>query len=85
MENEFKSRYNKTSSIYYFQSQKLKEKSPGLILSNNKANLIALHKQLCVILDSKLSFDEHLKLVLSKISKMLVYLENWNISSLEHA
>ena len=84
MENDFKSRYNKTSSIYYFQSQKL-EKSPGLIFSNNIANLIALHKQLYVILDSKLSFDEHLKLVLSKISKMLVYLENWNISSLEHA
>ena len=52
---------------------------PGLMFSNNIVNLTTSHKYLGKIFDSKLSFDEHLKSVLKKISATVGLL-----SSLEH-
>ena len=42
---------------------------PGLMLNNSIVNVTSSHKHLCMIFDSKLSFDEHLKSVLKKIIK----------------
>ena len=39
------------------------------MFNNNIINLITTRKYLGMILDSKLSFDEHLKSVLSKLRK----------------
>ena len=42
---------------------------PGLMFNNSIVNVTSIHKHLGMILDSKLSFDEHLKSVLKRISK----------------
>ena len=42
---------------------------PGLMFNNSIVNVTTIHKHLGMIFDSKLSFDEHLKSVLKKISK----------------
>ena len=42
---------------------------PGLMFNNNIVNHTTNHKHLGMTFDSKLSFDEHLKSVLKKISK----------------
>ena len=42
---------------------------PGLMFNNNIVNVTSIHRHLGMIFDSKLSFDEHLKSVLKKISK----------------
>ena len=42
---------------------------PGLMFNNSIVNVTSIHKHLGMIFDSKLSFDEHLKSVLKKISK----------------
>ena len=42
---------------------------PGLMLNKSIVNVTSIHKHLGMIFDSKLSFDEHLKSVLGKISK----------------
>ena len=42
---------------------------PGIMFNNSIANVTTTHKHLGVIFDSKLSFNNHLKSVLKKISK----------------
>ena len=42
---------------------------PGLMFNNSIVNITSTHKHLGMIFDLKLSFDEHLKSVLKKISK----------------
>ena len=42
---------------------------PGLMFNNSIVNVATIHKHLGMIFDSKLSFDEHLKSVLKKITK----------------
>ena len=54
------------------------------MFNNNIANVTCIHKHLGMIFDSKLSFDEHLKSVLKKSVKPLVYFENSKIFFLEH-
>ena len=61
-----------------------KRNHPGLMFHNNIVNLTTTHKHLSMIFDSKLSFDEHLKSVLKKQVKLLVYFENSKVSSPEH-
>ena len=41
----------------------------GLMFNNSIVIVTSIHKHLGMIFDSKLSFDEHLKSVLKKISK----------------
>ena len=57
---------------------------PGLMFNNSIVNVISIHKHLAMIFDLKLSFDKHLKLVLKKKVKLLVYFENSKVSFLEH-
>ena len=53
-------------------SRKAKEKNhPPLVFNNTSVSQSSSHKHLGVILDSKLIFDEHLKMVSFKISKTL--------------
>ena len=54
------------------------------MFNNNIVNLTTIHMYLGMIIDSKLSFDEHLMSVLKKIVKLLVYFKNSTVSSLEH-
>lgn len=50
----------------------------GLIFNNDIVNLTAIHeKKLGMILESKLSCDKDLKLALSKISKTIGLLRNY--------
>ena len=42
---------------------------PGLMFNNSIVNVTTIHNHLGMIFDSKLSFEEHLKSVLKKISK----------------
>ena len=44
---------------------------PGLLFNNEIVNLTTINKDLVMILDSKLMYDENLKSVLSKISKTI--------------
>ena len=44
------------------------------MLNNSIVNVTSIHKHLCMIFDSKLSFDEHLKSVLKKIIKTVALL-----------
>ena len=48
-----------------------KRNHPGLLFNNEVVNLTTINKDLVMILDSKLMYDENLKSVLSKISKMI--------------
>ena len=50
-----------------FSSKTSKRNHPSLMLNNNIVNLSTTCKDLGMILDSKLSFDEHLKSELIKI------------------
>ena len=52
-----------------FNRKSSKRNHPCLMLNNNIVNLTTYHKNLGMIFDSKLSFDEHLKSGLKKISK----------------
>ena len=52
-----------------FSRKTSKRNHPGLTFNNNIVNLATNHKHLGMIFDSKLSFDEHLKSALKKISK----------------
>ena len=56
---------------------------PGLMFNNSIVNVTSIHKHLGMIFDSKLSFDEHLKSVLKKISKTVGF-ENSKVFFLEH-
>ena len=47
------------------------------MLNNKTLNLTTAHKHLDMTLDSKLSFDKHLKLLLSKISKTIGLLKKF--------
>ena len=42
---------------------------PGLMINNRIVNVTSVNRHLGMIFDLKLSFDEHLKSVLKKISK----------------
>ena len=48
-----------------------KRNHPGLLFNNEIVNLTTINKDLVMILDSKLMYDENLKSVLSKISKTI--------------
>ena len=48
-----------------------KRNHPGLLLNNEIVSLTTINKDLVMILDSKLMYDENLKSVLSKISKTI--------------
>ena len=51
-------------------SRKISQRNhPGLMFNNSIVNVTSVHKHLGMIFDSKLSFNEHLKSVLKKISK----------------
>ena len=67
-----------------FSRKTSKRNQLGLMLTTNIVNLTTVHKHLGMMLDSKLSFDEHLKSELKKLVKLLVYFENSKVSSLEH-
>ena len=47
-------------------SCKTSKRKPGLMFNNNIVNLTTTHKDLGMIFDSKLSFDEHFKSELKK-------------------
>ena len=67
-----------------FSRKTLQRNHPGLMFNNSIVNVTSIHKHLGMIFDSKLSFDEHLKSVLKKKVKLLVYFENSKASFLEH-
>ena len=46
-----------------FSRKASKRNHPGLLFNNNIVNLTAIHKDLGVLFDSKLSFHKHLKSV----------------------
>ena len=48
-----------------------KRNHPGLLFNNEIVSLTTINKDLVMILDSKLMYDENLKSVLSKISKTI--------------
>ena len=48
-----------------------KRNHPGLLFNNEIVHLTTINKDLVMILDSKLMYDENLKSVLSKISKTI--------------
>ena len=52
---------------------------PGLMFNNSIVNVTSIHKHLGMIFDSKLSFDEHLKPVLKKISKTVGLLRKFQV------
>ena len=47
------------------------------MFNNSIVNVTSIHKHLGMIFDSKLSFDEHLKSVLKKISETVSLLQNF--------
>ena len=49
------------------------------MFNDSRINVIAIHKHLGMIFDSKLSFDEHLKSVLRKISKTIGLLRKFQV------
>ena len=67
-----------------FSRKTSKRNHPGLMFNNNIVNLTTIHKHIGMVFDSKLSFDEHLKSVLRKLVKLLVYFEDSKVSSLEN-
>ena len=54
-----------------------KRNHPSLMFNNKTLNLTTAYKHLDMTLDSKLSFDKHLKLLLSKISKTIGLLKKF--------
>ena len=52
-----------------FSCKTSKRNHPTLMFNNNIVNLTTIHTHLGMTIDSKLSFDEHLKSVLKKISE----------------
>ena len=59
-------------------SRKTSQKNhPGLMFNDSIVNVTYIHKHLRMIFDSKLSFDEHLKSVLKKISETVSLLQNF--------
>ena len=65
----FNSDPTKQAQDIIFSRKTSQRNYPGLMFNNNIANITNIHKHLGMIFDSKLSFDEHLKSVLGKISK----------------
>ena len=59
---------NQTQEII-FSRQTSQKNQPGLMFNNSIVNVTSIHKHLGMIFDSKLSFDEKLKSVLTKISR----------------
>ena len=72
----FKPDPTKQAQDIIFSRKTSKRNPPGLMFNNNIVNLTTNHKHLGMIFDSKLSFDEHLKSVLKKLSKTVGLLEN---------
>ena len=52
-----------------FSCKRLKENHPGLMFNDNIVNITTIHEHLGMILDSKLSFDEPLKVQSCKFKK----------------
>ena len=68
-----------------FSRKTSQRNDPGLMFNNSIVNVTTIHKHLVMIFDSKLSFDEHLKSVLKKLSKTVQgKFENSKVSFLEH-
>ena len=63
MENEFQSRPKQTGSRSYFQSS---VPHPPLVFNNASVSQYKSQKQLGIVLDLKLTFEDHYKTVLSK-------------------
>ena len=82
MENDFKPDPIKQAQEIIFSRKATFH--PGLLFNNNIVNLTAIHKDLGVIFDSKLSFHKHVKSELKKYVNLLVYFENSKVSSLGH-
>ena len=59
----------KPSQEIIFCRKTSQKNRPGLMFNTSIVNITTIHKHLGMIFDSKLSFDEHLKSVLKKISK----------------
>ena len=62
-----------------FSRKNLQRNHPGLMFNNSIVNVTTIHKHLCMIFDSKLSFDEHLTSVLTKISKTVGLLQKFKL------
>ena len=71
-------RTKQTQQIVFSRKTSLRS-HPGLMFNNSIVNVTSIHKHLGVIFDSKLSFDEHLKRVLKKISKTVGLLRKFQV------
>ena len=60
-----------------FSRKTSKRNHPSLMFNNNIVNLTTYHKHLGMIFDSKLTFDEHSKSVLKKVSKTVGLLQKF--------
>ena len=61
--------------IFFRKLQKISH--PSIYFSNNPANQVSSQKHLVMILDTKINFQEHLKDILSKSTKLLDYYGSW--------
>ena len=80
MESNFQSRSQQASSRYYIQQKIQKATHPPLLFNNNTASQVNSQKRLGVILDIKLTFEEHLKIVFNKTNKTIGH--SWKLSNL---
>ena len=75
MENDFQSRSQQASSRSHIQ-QKIKKGDTSPFFSNNNVYQVNFQIHLGVILDVKLTFEEHLKNVINKTNKTIELLIN---------
>ena len=69
MENEFQCWSEETSPRSIFSRKSKRSTHPPLVFNNNNASQTYSQKHLGVILDFKLTFEEHLNNVLAKVNK----------------
>ena len=69
MENEFNPDLIKQPQEIIFSCKTLKENHPGLMFNDNIVNITTIHEHLGMILDSKLSLEERLKVQSCKLKK----------------
>ena len=72
MENDFQSRLWKASSRSHIQQKMATH--PPLLFNNNNVSQVSSQKHLGVILDVKLTFEEHLQNVFNKTNKTIGFL-----------